>query len=490
MKKILILTTLATLALSCIGWPCSASVAGEPTAPTAQAKAGAKPVATGQFNLPQFETTRLANGLTLMLMERHNAPLITLSVVVKTGAIHDATQSGLANLTNQALRLGSSRFPKSVVDQTFDFQGALLGAHADSEQSTLLADFAAADFDKLAPIMADLMQNPGFENAEFDKLRARLQANLKRAKESPNNVADIYYQKMLFGGKPYGNPPIGTEAAMAAMKADDVSRFHKTWYRPDNAAVIVVGDFKAAAMREQIGKLFGTWQAPASALPNAGPLGEVGAAQARVWLVNKNDAHETTFMFGGKGIARNDPDYVPLQVINTILGGRFTSWLNDELRVNSGLTYGANSEFSTLAHNGSFAVSSFTATEKTDAALALAMRTYQRLWDKGIDAATLASAKAYVKGQYPPRFETNQQLTRLLAEMYTSKVGREQIDHFSSDVDSLNLARCKELINRHFPRDKLQMLLIGKADTIRTLAAKYGAVREIEIIADGFGPQE
>jgi predicted Zn-dependent peptidase len=487
MKKILKVSTLATLAMSCFGWAYAGSVAGEPTAPV-QAKANA--AVAGQFNLPQFETTRMANGLTLVLMERHNAPLITLGVVVKTGAIHDAAQSGLANLTNQAVRLGTNRFPKAVVDQTFDFQGALLGARGDSDQSALLADFAAADFDKLAPIMADLMQNPSFEPAEFDKLRARLLANLKRAKESPNNVADLYFQKMLFGSKPYGNPLIGTESAMAAIKVDDVSRFHKTWYRPDNAAVIVIGDFKLAAMREQIGKLFGAWQAPASALPDVGPLGEVSMPQARVWLVNKNDAHETTFLFGGKGIARNDPDYVPLQVINTILGGRFTSWLNDELRVNSGLSYGANSEFSTLAQNGSFAVSSYTAIEKSDAALALAMRTYQRLWDKGIDSATLASAKAYVKGQYPPRFETNQQLAVLLAEMFTAKVGREQIDHFSSDVDSLNLARCKELINRHFPRDKLQMLLIGKADVIRTLAAKYGAVREIEIIADGFGPQE
>ncbi|MBI1772815.1 MAG: insulinase family protein, partial [Burkholderiales bacterium] len=207
-----------------------------------------------------------------------------------------------------------------------------------------------------------------------------------------------------------------------------------------------------------------------------------------VWLVNKSDAVETTFLFGGKGIARNDPDYVPLQVINTILGGRFTSWLNDELRVNSGLTYGANSSFIPLAETGSFAVSSFTATPKTEAALALAAKTYQRLWDKGIDAATLESAKAYVKGQFPPRFETNQQLAGLLGEMFVAKVGREQIDHFMRDVDGLNVEKAKQLVDKHFPRDKLQMVLIGKAESIRGTAANYGEVTELDITANGFAP--
>jgi predicted Zn-dependent peptidase len=172
-----------------------------------------------------------------------------------------------------------------------------------------------------------------------------------------------------------------------------------------------------------------------------------------------------------------------------VLGGRFTSWLNDELRVNSGLTYGARSEFATLTQSGTFAISSFTATEKTEPALALAIKTYNRLWDKGIDAQTLDSAKAYVKGQYPPRFETGAQVAGLLGDMFVSNMGREQIDNFMKDVDSLTPARVRKLVDRHFPRKDLQIVLIGKAEAIRKIAAEYGQVTELDITADGFQPR-
>ncbi len=296
-----------------------------------------------------------------------------------------------------------------------------------------------------------------------------------------------YYGAMLFGTAPYAIPSAGTTASVSALTRKDVLSFHERYYRPDNAALIIVGDFKTSEMRKRIAELFGNWSANGPA-PAPQQNGKVQADKARVWLVNKPDATETTFLIGGPGIARNDPDYVPLQVLNTVLGGRFTSWLNDELRVNSGLTYGARSEFSTMAQTGTFAISSFTATPKTEPALDLALKTYKRLWEKGIDAATLKSAQAFVKGQYPPRFETGQQLAGLLGDMFAYNVGREQIDNFVKDVDSLTPAKAKQLIDKHFPRDKLQMVLIGKAADIRKTAAKYGEVTELEIAADGFQP--
>ncbi|MES2299113.1 MAG: pitrilysin family protein [Pseudomonadota bacterium] len=441
----------------------------------------------GEFHLPAFDTATLPNGLTVYLMERHEAPLIAVRAIVKAGSVDDAAQAGLSNLTGDAILLGSAKHSKAELDQAFDFRGAHLSGGASAEQSIVAADFARDDAAALLPLLAEVLQQPSFDAAELDKLRLRKVSGLKQAKESPRNVVQNYYRSMLFGSGAYANPASGTVASVGALTQKDVQGFHQRYYRPDNAAIVVVGDFKAAEMRAQISALFGAWQA-SGAKPSAHDYGKVQADKARVWLVNKPDAIETTFLIGGKGIARNDPDYVPLQVLNTILGGRFTSWLNDELRVNSGLTYGARSEFATLSQTGTFAMSSFTALPKTEAALDLALKTYQRLWDKGVDAVTLASAKAYVKGQFPPRFETSEQLAGLLGDMYASQVGRAQIDNFMKDVDSLSPARAKELIDKHFPRDKLQMVLVGKADAIRSIAAKYGAVSEMDIVADGFAP--
>lgn len=440
-----------------------------------------------EFQLPAFETVRLSNGLSIYMMERHEVPLVAVRAVVRAGATVDGPAAGLANLTGDALLLGSRAYSKQQIDQSFDFRGARLSSGTSADGTVLYADFSKDDIQTLLPIMADALQNPLFDAAEFGKLRARTVDGLKQAKESPRNVVQPYFYSMLFGQGAYANPVSGTVSSVSALETKDVQSFHQRYFRPDNAALVVVGDFKPSVMRAQLEKLFGNWKS-AGPMPARAETGKVSADKSRVWLVNKADAAETTFMFGGAGIARNDADYVPLQVINTILGGRFTSWLNDELRVNSGLTYGANSSFQTLAQAGVFGVSSFTATAKTEAALALAHKTYQRLWDKGIDAATLESAKAYVKGQFPPRYETNQQLAGFLSDMYVSQINRSQIDHFMRDVDGLTPEKAKQLVDKHFPRDKLQMLLIGKAEVIRPVAAQYGEVTELDIKADGFKP--
>ena len=442
---------------------------------------------SAEFRLPQFETTTLPNGLTVMLMERHEVPLIAVRAVVKAGAVNDGAQPGLANLTGDAILLGSEKHAKAAIDEAFDFRGAQLAGGSATEQTTVQANFAKADAAALLPLFAEIVQQPSFEAAELDKLKNRKVRGLKQAKESPRQVAGTYYRSMLYGDAPYASPAAGTVGSLSALQRADVRGFHGRYFRPDNAAVIVVGDFDPAAMRRQIEALFGQWKAEGPA-PQRADYGKPVADKPRVWLVNKPDAIETTFIIGGPGIARNDADYVPLQVLNTVLGGRFTSWLNDELRVNSGLTYGANSAFAPLAQSGIFTMSSFTASAKTEAALDLALKTYNRLWDKGIDKPTLDSAKAYVKGQFPPRFETGERLASLLGDMYALGVDRAQIDNFMRDVDGLTPARAKQLVDRHFPRNNLQMVLVGKAEDIRKVAAKYGEVTELDISADGFKP--
>ncbi|HEX8601757.1 MAG TPA: pitrilysin family protein [Pseudoduganella sp.] len=487
MKKLVFTTAL----LGATGVAAAAPVAAKPAAQSAVQSAvqSATQSATqsANFRLPRFETTKLPNGLTVMLMERHEVPLVAVRAVFRAGAVNDGAQAGLANLTGDAILLGSEKHDKAAIDEAFDFRGAQLAGGSATEQTTVQANFARNDAAALLPLFAEIVQQPSFEGAELDKLKSRKVSGLKQAKESPRQVAGTYFRSMLYGDAPYASPAGGTVGSLAALKRGDVQGFHERYFRPDNAAVIVVGDFDPAAMRQQIESLFGAWKAQGPA-PQRADYGKPLAGKPRVWLVNKPDAIETTFVIGGPGIARSDAGYVPLQVLNTVLGGRFTSWLNDELRVNSGLTYGANSAFTPLAQSGTFAMSSFTASAKTEAALDLALKTYQRLWSQGIDKATLDSAKAYVKGQFPPRFETSEQLAALLGDMYALDVDRAQIDNFMRDIDGLDPAKAKALVDQYFPRNNLQMVLVGKADDIRKVAGKYGEVTELDISADGFRP--
>lgn len=441
---------------------------------------------TGKFQLPAYETVKLDNGLTLMLMPQKEVPLITINAVVNAGSVDDNI-GGIASMTADSLLLGAGKHSKQQLEQQVDFLGASLSTSGDLEGSYLSADFMAKDADIMLGLVADVLLQPQFDKQEFAKLKQRNIAELEQSKESPKSVIDRYFNKLIFAQHPYGNATSGDRNSLATLALPDVKAFYQRFYQPTNTAISVVGDFDPVQMKAKLQQLFGHWHVQKSVtLPDLSQ-GLPNLTQSRVLLVDKPDAIETTFLIGGLGIARNNPDYVGLSVVNTILGGRFTSWLNDELRVNSGLTYGARSGFVSFRDAGLFRISTFTKVSSTEQAIDLALKTYQKLWTQGIDAATLASAKAYVKGQFPPRYETNGALAGLLSDMYVYGFDASYINDFQQRVDSLTVADTKRLINTYFPQDKLQFVLIGNAAKIAPIAAKYGQVTQRDIKAVGFG---
>lgn len=442
-------------------------------------------VDTGSFKMPAYEHYQLDNGLSVYLMPQKEVPLITVNAVVRAGAVNDTT-SGVAGMTAQSLLLGANGKSKSDIEQMVDFLGASIGAQAGKEGSYIGADFMAKDVDKMLPLVRDLLVSPDFDASEFDKLRQREMAGLAQAKESPRNVIGRYFDKLVFGQHPYGNPSSGTRTSLEELNVSQLRAFHKSYYQPSNSSIAIVGDFEPAVMKTKLANLFGSWNNGEAVKSPMLAVQQPALDKSRVLLVNKGDAIETTFLIGGKGVARDNPDYVGLQVVNTILGGRFTSWLNDELRVNAGLTYGARSGFTPYSKGGVFRISTFTKSETTKDAIDLALKTYARLWEKGIDQATLNSAKAYVKGQFPPKFETSGQMAELLSDMYLYGFDDAFINDFQKNVDGLTLADTQRLISTHFPQDKLQYVLIGNAAKIADVAAQYGEVTQVEIDAIGF----
>ena len=440
--------------------------------------------AASSFQMPASETVRLDNGLTLMLMPQTEVPLITVNAVVRAGSVLD-DRAGLASITAQSLLLGNKLASKEQTELLVDSLGASLDANSGVEGSAISADFMARDAEQMLPLLKAVLTAPSFHQVEYKKLLDKQVARLAQAKESPRAVIRAYFNAQLFGDHPYGSPASGDSQSLRGMSLDQVEDFYSAHYRPDNTAVTIAGDFDAAEMKAYLEALFADWQGVEET--DAWTVEQPQApTRARVLLVDKPDAIETTFLIGGMGISRDNPDYVGLQVINTILGGRFTSWLNDELRVNSGLTYGARSGFTAYRQAGLFRISTFTQTSTTEEAIDLALATYARLWEQGIDQATLDSAKAYVKGQFPPDYETTGQLSGLMADMYLFDFGPEFINEFEAKVNGLTVAESKRLIESYFPRDNLQYVLIGRADEIQDIAAKYGKVRRVDMQAPGF----
>lgn len=436
---------------------------------------------TQEYKLPKYEKFKLKNGLTIFLMEQREVPVISLSAIMPAGAIYDGDRAGLASFTSTALKHGTKNYSKAKIDEELDFAGATVNTGAAKEYSSLSARFAAKDRDKILPIIKELLLDPVFDTAEFAKEKKRILAGLEQARESPRSVIGSYFDKFLYGDHVYGNIVQGKISTVSTLTSDDLKKFYKENYIASGSAIAVTGDFNAKEMKQEITKLFGSW--PQGKQSQAGlaakPVNKPSAT--RVLLVNKDDARETTFYIGAPGISRNNPDFVSIEVINTLFGGRFTSMLNDELRVNTGLTYGANSRFNPLKNSGSFAISTFTATKTTETTIDKALEVLNRLHDKGVDGTSLTSAKNYVKGQFPPRYETAGQLSNLLTQMYWYNLDESYINNFQKNVDGLTLEKAKEIIAKYFPKDKLQFVLVGKSADIKKIAEKYGPVTEVQI---------
>jgi len=441
----------------------------------------AKVTIAQDYKLPAYQKFTLKNGLTVYLMEQHEVPMINVSVILPAGAIYDNEKSGLASLTATALKHGTKNYPKSKLDEELDFMAATVNTYASKESAGMSAQFAAKDKDKVLSIIHELLTAPVFDSVEFNKEKKIVLVRLDQAKESPRAVIGSYFDKFMYGEHPYGNIIGGTVSAVSALSVSDIRAFYQENYIPNGSAIAIAGDFSSKEMKATVSKLFSDWKQgkQSNAAIASKPIAPPSAN--RVLLVNKDDAKETTFFIGAPGISRNNPDYVSIDVVNTLFGGRFTSMLNDELRVNTGLTYGASSRFSPLKNGGTFMISTFTATKTTEPAIDKALEVLKKLHSEGVDEKSLTSAKNYVKGQFPPRYETSGQLAGLMTQMFWYNFNESYINNFQKNVDGLTVEKAKDIIARYFPKDKLQFVMVGKSADIKKMIEKYGPVTEVQI---------
>jgi len=443
-------------------------------------------ITCAQFKLPGYEVVTLDNGLTIYLLEKNDVPIISFSAVFDAGAIRDGAQNGMASFTAEALKFGTKNYTKNQIDSIFNFYGSSLNTYARLDYSGLYTQFMKDDLEKLLPVIKDVITNPTFPEDELIKRKQRWIAELDQAKESPRQVIGAYYNKFLFAESPYGNPVDGIKKTIEQIDRVQISNFYLKNIRSESCAIAVVGDFDSDKMKSELKNLFSDWRVTVPRLIDDSRFKKQDLKESGVYLINKDNATETTFMIGGFGVPMSNKDQIQIDVINTILGGRFTSWLNDELRVNAGYTYGARSRFASYKTAGTFYISTYTQTKNTEPAIDLAIKTYNRLFEKGIDEATLKSAKNYVKGQFPPGYETAGSLAGFLTQKYIYGLEDSYINDFEKTVDGMTVDGANEIIKKYFPKDNLQFVLIGKAEDIREIAKKYGKVIEKNISEDGF----
>jgi predicted Zn-dependent peptidase len=356
------------------------------------------------------------------------------------------------------------------------------------ESLDVMGQFMSRDTALMVELLADLLQRPRFDPAELEKTRARMVSELAAEKDGDlRGLIGTYFQAFHFGPHPYGRPLGGSETSLAPLQREDVLAYARAHLGGDRLILSVVGDFNAKQLAARLEAALGGWARAASAAPVAPPTQPLKGR--RVLLVDKPDATQTYFWVGNTGIARTDPALVDVSLANTVLGGRFTSLLNTALRIKSGLTYGAGSAVITSTQAGPFAVSSYTKTESTAAALDLVLEVLASYRQRGMDAATLASAQEYMLGQFPPTLETGLQRANKYSELAFYGLDARDVDDFATRVASAEPARILTALQRVVPASEdLSLVLIGKAADIREVARKYGPVTEMRLSDPFFTP--
>ncbi len=432
--------------------------------------------------VPAFERVQLPNGTVVLLMERHDVPLIAFTAVVRGGAVSDSPgESGQASLLAGLLQKGAGSRDAVQFAETIASVGGQIDAAASTESIRASGSFLARDQELMVELLADMLQRPRLEQAQFDTLRARQIEFIRAAKESDlAALIPIYGESYLFAGHPYGRSVDGSEQSLAAIKHADLQRYYQEQVGADRLIVSVAGDFKAAHLKQRISRAFSGWRKAGAALPSI-PKAE-RATSRRVLLVDAPESVQSYFWAGTIGVPRNDPRRPALDVTNTLFGGRFTSMLNTELRIRTGLSYGAASNFDRLAQTGHWAMSSFTKTETTIEAIDLALATLGKLHESGLDPTMLESGKSYVQGQFPLALETSAQWAAQLATLEFYGLDRRYIDDYSGQLAAVTPADAKKVIDEVYPQGTaLALVVVGNAGAIREGLRKYGPITEMKL---------
>ncbi|HLL99918.1 MAG TPA: pitrilysin family protein [Pyrinomonadaceae bacterium] len=435
-------------------------------------KAGAE----AKFTLPTIEKQRLSNGLEVWLVRQSELPIVSMNMVFKSGGTIDPSgKAGLASFTSSLLNSGTkTRSAVDISNQLSDI-GAAFGTGSNWDAANVSLQTLTKNLDKALDIYADVIVNPTFPEKELETLRRRSLFALQQRRDNPNAIAGVVYNALLYGrNHPYGNSLGGDEISIKSFKQSDLENFYKTYYRPNNAVLIVVGDAALDTLKSKLETAFAAWkpgEVPASKVPEAAAFDKPG-----IYVVDKPGAAQSIISIGQVGVARDNPDYFPLMVMNDMLGGSFSSRLNMNLREDKGYTYGAGSGFGFRRGAGPFTASAGVQTAVTKESVMEFMKELNGIrGERPITQEELETSKQSLIRGMPQGFETNGQIANQLGALVTYDLPGTYFNDFFSKVNAVTLADVNRVAQKYLTPDKMAIVIVGDRSAIEP------RLREIEV---------
>jgi len=448
-------------------WPLCLCLADLRAAQT-QTPDRSKPPAVGPapaLRVPAIEKRTLPNAPAVWVVPMHKVPTVHVQWVNRIGGGNPAgSPAGLASLVADMLDEGAGARSALDVADAIDFLGAQLSTGATWDAATVDLRVPVARLADALPVMVDVITKPTFPAAELERLKKERLASLLESQDDPEELIRFAFPRLLFGAKhEYGTSMLGTAAAIQAFTVDDLRTFHQAHYGLNGTIVVVTGDVTADTVVPQIQKAFGTGGGSAAA-PTAVATAPQPTAR-RVYLIDKPGAAQSQIRIGWVGVPRATADYFPIRVLNTILGGAFTSRLNNNLREVHGYSYGASSAFDMRRGAGPFYAAAGVQTDKTVESLKEFFNELTRIHEP-VPADELERAKRYLALQLPRNFETTRDVATTVSQLFIYTLPDDFFETYGSRVAAVTAADVKRAADTYIRPDRFQVVIVGDRKTI------------------------
>jgi zinc protease len=446
-----------------------------------------KPGPAPRFTLPQGESFKLPNGLTVIVHPNPALPLVAAELVVKSGSdANPSDQPGLAGFTADMLDEGTAtRSAPRIADEIAQL-GAFLGSASTADASTVSLLALRSTFPQALDVLADVVQHPAFPTAEVERQRASRLGELTQQRDDPALVAAVAAAGALYGPEhPYGYGQLGTEQAIRATTREDLVRFWRRHYVPGNAALVVSGDITLDELRALAAARFGGWERADAAVS---AVGDPGGTRARLVVVDKPGAPQTALRVTTIAAARRTPDYPAMQVMNAALGGLFSSRINLNLREEKGYSYGVFSAFRYDRTPGPFTIAGSVRTDVTGPSVSEIFREVNGMRDKPLPGPELAGARDSQVYSLPGQFETNSGIGASLAETYIFDLPADYWRTLPDRYRAVTAAQVQAAAQKYLKPDQLKVIAVGDRAAILPQLQKLGLGRPEVRDVDGQVP--
>jgi zinc protease len=428
----------------------------------------------------KYRKATLDNGLRVIMVEHHELPIVAIEMLVKAGSVHESRDKpGLAHIVTQLLCEGTRTKDSLEISESIDFIGGSLSVDCEYDSSSVTTTALVKHFDTILDLLSEVVRFPTFKAKEIELHRDKAITAILREKDNKASIAVRHFSEMLYGEHPYANPPIGTTKGLKVISRDEIIQFHKTHYLPNNSILTVVGDIDYEKTLDCVKKAFGDWKRGAVSKPTLPTVPSIDGYKIRI--VNKPDLTQTEIRLGHMGIARNDPDYFALMLLNHIFGRGPASRLYTKVRSEKGLTYGANSGFAARKLQGPFYIRTYSKNETAIETLQVVLDELKKLKSDGVTKKELASAKSFYVGHYPLSMETAAQIASKILVQEFYGLPEDYIDKYLDSVMAVSMEDIEGAIKRVLDPGNMVITLVSKSEDILEEAKVLGEVELKEL---------